>query len=93
MCLAVYPALHYLSLYWQINPQRAGTELCGTNIININIIADALAPQIYISFLLTDWTDVVEFLPHIKQGLDLFYIVNIIDADVLATQGTTRPIQ
>ena len=39
------------------------------------------------SFLHTDMTQVIEILPHVRQELNLFYIVNIMGADVLATQG------
>ena len=38
------------------------------------------------SFLHTEMTQVVEILPQLRQDY-LFYIVNIMGADVLATQG------
>ena len=41
----------------------------------------------FISFLHTDKSQVAEILPHVRQELNLFYIANIMGADVLATQG------
>ena len=53
-----------------------------------------MAPTIYIFFLLTVYTDVDEFLPNIRQEqLSLYYVVNIMNADVLVTQGATCLIQ
>ena len=39
------------------------------------------------SFLYTDTSKIVEILPDLRPGLYLFYIVNIMVADVLAMQG------
>ena len=39
------------------------------------------------SLLQIDMTRVVEISPQVRQELTLFYIVNIMSADVLETQG------
>ena len=39
------------------------------------------------SFLHIDMTHVVEILPQVRQELYLFYMVSIMGAEVLATQG------
>ena len=39
----------------------------------------------FISFLYTDMIQIAETLPHVRQELNLFYIVNIMGADVSAT--------
>ena len=39
----------------------------------------------FVSFLHIDMTQVVEILPQVRQEHYLFYIVNIMAADVLAT--------
>ena len=41
----------------------------------------------FMSFLHIDIIQVVEILPQVWQDLNLFYIINIMGADVLATQG------
>ena len=41
----------------------------------------------FMSFLHIDMMQVVEILPQVRQELNLLYIVNIMGADVLATQG------
>ena len=41
----------------------------------------------FMSFLHTDMLKIIEILPRIRPGLNLFYMVNIMFADVLAMQG------
>ena len=41
----------------------------------------------FISFLHIDKAQVVQIVSQVRQGLTLFYIVNIMGADVLLTQG------
>ena len=57
-----------------INPLRAKFFR-----VNINISLH------FVSFLHIDTTQVVEIFPQIRQEPTLFYIVNIMAADVLAT--------
>ena len=41
----------------------------------------------FMSFLHIDMPKIIEMIPRIRPGLNLFYIVNIMFADVFATQG------